>query len=170
MTTLWQITPIWAGETVAILGDSPELTPEIAATAKPFKTIAVNRAINVAPWADMFVDLDPTSQYWSESFDGIKVCGIDCDIDAKYAGMFYETVQIAVGHSVEIRNSTLAAIRIAEKCGAKTIMLHGIEDDSFAVFQGLAQIKAELLAKGIEVADVKPVAPAEPVKKMFGKK
>ena len=170
MTTLWQITPIWDGETVAILGASPELTPEFAATAKQFKTIAVNRAINVAPWADMFIALDPLPEFWDgrDSFEGIKVCGIDCDIDAQYVGMLYETVQIAAGHTVEIRNNALAAIRIAEKCGAKKIMLLGFDAQRyqdlhgycgfFGFIEGLAQITAELQAKGIEVVDVKPVA------------
>ena len=93
MTTPWTITPEWAGETVAILGAGPDMTAELAETARGYKTIAVNRAVKFAPWADMFVALDPHHPFWEEAenvgFKGIRVCGIECDIDARYPGMMY---------------------------------------------------------------------------------
>lgn len=166
MTTPWQITPIWAGETVAILGAGPDMTAELAATAKGYKTIAVNRAVKFAPWADMFVALDPLHPFWEgrESFEGIKICGVECDYDARYVGMLYETVQIAEGHTIEIRNNALAAIRLAERCGAKKILLLGFDAERYqevhghtgfyGLAEGLVQIIAELKAKGIEVEQV----------------
>ena len=46
MTTKWQIpADMWQGETVAILGAGPDMTEDLAANAKGFKTIACNRAI-----------------------------------------------------------------------------------------------------------------------------
>lgn len=166
MTTPWQITPIWAGETVAVLGAGPDMTAELAATAKSYKTIAVNRAVKFAPWADMFVALDPLHPFWEgrDSFEGIKICGVECDHDARYVGMLYETVQIADGHTIEIRNNALAAIRLAERCGAKKIVLLGFDAERYqevhghtgfyGLAEGLVQIIAELKAKGIEVEQV----------------
>lgn len=166
MTTPWQITPIWAGETVAVLGAGPDMTAELAETARGFKTIAVNRAVKFAPWADMFVALDPLHPFWEgrESFKGIKICGVECDYDARYVGMLYETVHIAEGHTIQIRNNALAAIRLAELCGAKKIVLLGFDADRyqevhghtgfFGLAEGLAQIIAELKAKGIEVEQI----------------
>lgn len=187
MTTPWTITKIWDGETVAVLGAGPDMTAELAATAKGFKTIAVNRAVKFAPWADMFVALDPLHPFWEgrDSFEGIKICGVECDYDARYVGMLYETVQIAPGHIIEIRNNALAAIRLAALCGAKKILLLGFDavryqevhghTGFYGLVEGLAQITAELKAKGIEVEQVDsakqyPGKPAERRNKDAGKK
>jgi len=165
MTTPWKITPIWQGQTVAILGAGPDMTPELAATARGHKTIAVNRAVKHAPWADLFVALDPHHPFWEEAdklgFKGLRVCGVECDIDALYAGMFYETVTIADGNTVQIRNNALAAIRIAALLGAAKIILLGFDPERyeevhahtgfFGLKQGLAQIAAELQAQGIAI-------------------
>lgn len=164
MTTPWQIpADLWAGETVAILGAGPDMTAEIAEKARGHKTIAVNRAVKFASWADMFVALDPHHPFWEAAadFQGMKICGVECDIDALYAGMFYERVQIDAGHTVEVRNNALAAIRIAALAGAAKILLLGFDPERyeeihahtgfFGLVQGLAQITAELRARGIEV-------------------
>ncbi len=165
MTTKWNPEGIWKGETVAVLGAGPDMTAELAATAKGYKTIAVNRAVKFAPWADMFVALDPHHPFWEEAdrfgFTGLRVCGVECDYDAMYAGMFYETVQMGEGHTLQIRNNALAALRIAALSGAKKIILLGFDPARYeevhahtgfsGLVQGLAQITAELQAKGIEV-------------------
>ena len=131
MTTIWNPDGIWQGETVAILGAGPDMTAELAATAKGYKTIAVNRAVKFAPWADMFGALDPHHPFWEEAdrigFAGLRVCGVECDYDALYAGMFYETVQMGEGHTLQIRNNALAALRIAALAGAKRIILLGFD-------------------------------------------
>lgn len=166
MTTPWAIEPdMWAGKTVAVLGAGPDMTAELAATAKDHITIAVNRAVKFAPWADMFVALDPHHPFWEEAdrlgFDGLRVCGVECDLDALYAGMFYETVQMGEGHTLQIRNNALAAIRIAALAGASTILLLGFDPERYeevhahtgfkGLTQGLEQISAELRAKGVDV-------------------
>ncbi len=166
MTKLWQIpSDMWAGETVAILGAGPDMTKELAETARGCKTIAVNRAVKFAPWADMFVALDPHHPFWEEAdnlgFKGLRVCGVECELDALYAGMFYETVNYSEGHIISIRNNALAAIRIASKTGAKKIMLLGFDPERyeeihahtgfFGLKQGLEQIINELTLAGIEI-------------------
>ncbi len=166
MTTPWTIEPdMWAGQTVAILGAGPDMTAELAAASKDHKTIAVNRAVKFAPWADMFVALDPHHPFWEEAdrfgFTGLRVCGVECELDALYAGMFYETVQMGEGHSLQIRNNALAAIRIAALAGASSIVLLGFDPERYeevhahtgftGLVQGLAQITAELRAQGIDV-------------------
>ena len=168
MTTPWNPDGIWQGETVAILGAGPDMTAELAMTAKGFKTIAVNRAVKFAPWADMFVALDPHHPFWEEKdnvgFKGICVCGVECDIDAMYAGMFYERVTLADGHILEVRNNALAAVRIAARAGAAKIILLGFDTVRYeevhaetgfrGLTEGLAQMTAELTAAGIVVEQI----------------
>ena len=44
----------WTGETVAILATGPSLTvPDDAAVRGRVRTIAVNDAVTIAPWADV---------------------------------------------------------------------------------------------------------------------
>ena len=167
MTTKWQIpADMWQGETVAILGAGPDMTEELAANAKGFKTIACNRAIKFAPWADMFVALDPHHPFWEEAdrleFKGMRVIGVDHpDYEALYPGMMYERVQVSPAETIEIRNNALAAIRIAYLVGANKIMLLGFDPERYeethahtgfrGLKQGLEQITAELLANGVVV-------------------
>ena len=160
MTTKWNPDGIWQGETVAILGAGPDMTEELALTAKGHKTIAVNRAVKFAPWADMFVALDPHHPFWEEKdkvgFTGICVCGVECDYDAMYAGMFYERAG-----DLEIRNNALAALRIAFRAGAKHIKLIGFDTERYeethahtgfsGLTVGLAQMIAEITAAGVTV-------------------
>lgn len=167
MTTNWQIPPdLWAGETVAILGAGPDMTEELAATAKDHITIACNRAIQFAPWATMFVALDPHHPFWEEAdrlkFEGMRVLGVEHDeYEALYAGMMYERVQMPDGATLEIRNNALAAIRIAFKAGAKKIILLGFDPERYeethahtgfrGLKEGLQQIIAEMQAAGVQV-------------------
>lgn len=166
MTTPYQIpSDLWFGQTVAILGAGPDMTAALAETARDYKTIAVNRAVKFAPWADMFVALDPHHPFWEEAdrlqFTGLRICGVECDLDALYAGMCYETVNMGDGHTIQIRNNALAAIRIAALAGASKIILLGFDPERYeevhahtgfkGLVQGLAQITAELQAKGIAV-------------------
>lgn len=160
MTTIWNPDGIWKGETVAILGAGPDMTEELALTAKGYKTIAVNRAVRYAPWADMFVALDPHHPFWEEAdkmgFTGIRVIGVECDYDAMYAGMFYERVG-----SLEVRNNALAALRIAARSGATRIILIGFDTARYeevhrhtgftGLTAGLAQMVAEIRAAGVVV-------------------
>lgn len=183
MTKRVDISNIWAGETVAILGAGPDMTIELAQRARQYKTIAVNRAIQFAPDADMFVALDPLHPFWeaAEHFNGIKVCGVECDYDAYYLGMFYETVRIGKNHVIEIRNNALAAIRIAVMAGAKKIILLGFDPERYeeihfkkcgfyGFVQGLEQVVADvrsrwIIVERIDSAEQFPGKPAPKRKK-----
>jgi len=164
MTTKWNPDGIWQGETVAILGAGPDMTEELAQTAKGCKTIAVNRAVKFAPWADMFVALDPHHPFWEEKdklgFTGICVLGVEHgDYDAMYAGMFYERVG-----DLEIRNNALAAFRIAMRSGTKHIKLIGFDTARYeeihahtgfrGLTEGLKQMIAEARAAGVTVEQI----------------
>lgn len=161
MTTKWNPDGIWQGETVTIYAAHPDLTEEFATSVRSGKTIVANAAVKVAPWADMFVALDPDLPSWAAKdaagFQGIAVCGVDTDLhDAMYAGMFYERAG-----SVEIRNNGLAALRIAFRAGAKRIKLVGFDTAKYEALhahtgfrgltEGLAQLVAEVRAAGVLV-------------------
>lgn len=170
MAKKWEIpADLFVGQTVAILGAGPDMTEELAETAKGCKTIAVNRAVKFAPWADMFVALDPHHPFWEEAdklgFTGMRVIGVDHDdYDALYPGMMYESVKIPDGATIEIRNNALAAIRIAFRAGAKKIILLGFDPERYeevhahtgfrGLKEGLEQIIAEMRAAGVEVERV----------------
>lgn len=176
MTTRWNPDGMWQGETVAVIVPSAGVTEEVALTVKKYKTIVANRAVLIAPWADMFVALDPHYSFWENAdkvgFSGIRVCGVESDdYDAMYAGPFYERAG-----ALEIRNNGLAALRIAFRSGAKRIVLVGLGADpeeydkgtAWSGFSGLAdglkQLLAEISAAGIVIERVVP-----PVKKPTAK-
>lgn len=169
MTTPWTIpADLWVGETVAILCAGPSLTQELADSVRQHKRIAVRRAFQLAPDADLLVSLDgPTGSaddaFWHDvrDFAGQRLCGVECEVDALYAGLFYETVVIDANCTLQIRNNGLAAIRIAAKAGAAKILLLGFDPERYeavhahtgfyGLVQGLEQITAELRAAGIAV-------------------
>lgn len=146
MTTLWKITPDWAGQTVAVLGSGPSLTQEAVAALAKHRCIAVNYSFVAVPDADMLValDLDPLLWGAAADFEGIKVCGVDCDnLDALYAGPMYERITLAADNVIETRNSGLAAIRIAARMGATKIILAGFDPESSSHFEGRPNIDVE---------------------------
>lgn len=173
MTKAWNIPQFWQGQEVAILAAGPSMSQATAERVRHLPCIAVNEAIRVAPWATMLVALD--RDFWLEDrpFDGLRVCGVPCDVDALYAGMWPERVTLAPGHVIEIHNSGLAAIRIAARAGASKITLAGFEPESgrnfyddetrdyAGVAQGLAAIIAELGAAGVVVEHLASEAEAE---------
>lgn len=172
MTKAWQIPPdLWAGETVAVIVNGPSLTQEMIDDVKHYKRIAVRRAFERVPSADMLVALDgPTGSmddaFWEDArdFKGIKVCGLKCDVDALYPGLMYERVEISPTHTIEIRNNGLAGIRLAAQGGAAKILLAGFDAERYdaehahtgfwGMKEGLAQIIAELRGRGVEVEHV----------------
>lgn len=156
---------MWQGETVAIIGAGPDMSADLALKAKELKTIVVNRAIKFAPWADMFIALDPHHPFWesAKDFKGLKIIGVDIDDydDALYCGMLYERVIFDDRSIIEIRNNALAAIRIAYRAGAKKIILLGFDPERYeevhaytgfrGLKQGLEQIIKELVSNGVVV-------------------
>lgn len=166
MTTRHEIAPIWAGQTVAVIGNGPSLTDEMLAEAKGHPCIAVNRAARRAPWADMLVSIDGNWPDECADFAGQRVVGIEHDdLDALYIAMPHEVVTIAPGHVIHIRNNALSAIRIAAQAGAAEILLYGMDPAEYEALhdfrgfaEGLIALIGELQAKGITCWHVKPAA------------
>ena len=159
---------LWPGKTVAILATGPNMNQKVADLVRHLPRIAVRRAFKFAPHAEMLISLDgPTGSlddaFWEDArdFTGLRVCGLECEVDALYPGMMYETVTLAPGNVVQIRNNLLAAIRIAVKAGAARIRLLGVDTKRYeeihahtgfvGLTAGLQQITAELRGQGIEV-------------------
>lgn len=181
MTTPWKPSGEWAGATVAVMGSGPSLTADVADSLRQHRSIAVNYALRLAPWADMLVALDGNWPAEFRAFEGMRVTGIaDEGLDALYAGPQYESVQLAPNHQIEIHNSGLAAIRIAAAMGASRIILAGFDPELRGHFYddevdtggyvglsaGLRQITAELKARGIAVEKyAPPVADVEPIRR-----
>jgi len=174
MTRPWDEKPQWQGQTVAVLGTGPSLTPEVLEVLAGCPLIAVNEACRVVPHADMLVALDGNWPQEMREFAGIRLTGIEDDtLDAFYVGHRFMSVTIGVGHIVEIRNSGLEAIRIAAQLGAARVLLVGFDaafggpqthfyDDEVdtgeyvGLVAGLKQITAELAARGIVVERFPP--------------
>jgi hypothetical protein len=167
MTQPWKQTRAWEGDTVAVLATGPSMTAELAESLQQHRTIAVNDAIRVAPWAEMLVALDGNWPQEFRDFGGARLSGIDDEtLDAFYIGHRFERVQLTPSHQVEIRNSGLAAIRIAAEMGAVRIILAGFDsptlpghfyDDEvdtgeyIGLAAGIAQMTEELRARGVTV-------------------
>jgi hypothetical protein len=185
MTKPFTMTPIWAGLTVAVLASGASLTQEVADSVKHLPRIAVRRAFRLAPDADMLVSLDgpPNHGFWDESrvFAGLRICGVECDLDAMYVNMPAELVALDPVGEIQIRNNGLAAIRLAAQSGAAKIILLGFDGLPYKHFYdqvdgdwdqypglavGLAALISELRAQGIAVETEAPSAHiAEPAKR-----
>lgn len=63
-----RVTHAWEGETVAILGGGPSLTPDQVEQCRGLKVISVNDAYLLAPWADVLYFAD--SRWWGWQQDG----------------------------------------------------------------------------------------------------
>lgn len=184
MTTPWIIPPMFAGQTVAVLASGASLTQEAADSVKHLPRIAVRRAFRMAPDADILIALDspPNHGFWSESegFAGIRICGVECDLDAMHVHIPHDVVTLGPNHDVHIRNNGLAAIRVAALTGATKIILIGFDPAPYAHFYkgvdsdwdqypglaaGLDQAIAALRANGVEVEHRAPPVPPAPTKR-----
>lgn len=169
MTQPLTITSMWQGETVAILGNGPTLAAELATVERPTRAIAINRAATVAPWADMLVSIDGNWPPEAADFAGMRVVGIESDLDAHYVHLPHEVVTLAPGNVLHLRNNALAAMRIAAAAGAAKLVLFGFDTDRYEEIHnfpgltiGLTALTTELRAQGVQVE--RYVAPV-PVKK-----
>lgn len=170
MTYPLTIAPIWQGRTVAVLASGHSLTQELADSVVHLPRIAVRRAFRMARDADFVLALDgpPNFGFWDESegVPGTRVCGVECNLDAAYVHLPHEVVTLEPGHTVEIRNNGLAAIRLAALLGAARILLLGFDPPPFQHFYGeadpdwdqypglaigLAALVVELQARGVVV-------------------
>lgn len=171
MTKRWRV-PImlFEAQTVAILAAGPSMTQGLADSVRHLPRIAVRRAFEFAPDADMLVSIDGPcgtldDAFWDDArdFAGLKVCGTECDgLDALYLPIAHERVTLSETHVVEFRNNGLAAIRMAAAAGAAEILPLGFDTEAYeekhahtgfmGLTAGLAALKAELRARGVEIA------------------
>jgi hypothetical protein len=161
VTTLWKVPPdLWAGQTVAILASGPSMCQALAESVRGYPCIALNHTARFAPHADMIVALDGISLPKAENFAGLRVTGNDDpESDALYVGQMWERITLGPNNVVEVRNSGLAAIRIAAAAGASKILLVAFEPEAApgvypAMIEGLAAIISELRERGVEVERV----------------
>jgi hypothetical protein len=173
MTKPYSITPIWAGETVAIIGNGQNLPADLAGSVQGCRTIALSFAIDKAPWADMLLAIDGNFPA-STADHAMRICGVESDVDALYVQMPHEVVTLAPGHVVHIRNNALSAIRIAAQAGAARILLFGMDTERYEQIHnfpgltvGLATLIVELAERGIVVERIDQ--PVETVKRKAGK-
>lgn len=166
--TSQQIGKDWRFATVAIIGNAPTLTQELATRENlglPHHAyaIAVNRALVKAPWADAAVSIDGN---WPEGveFTGLRIVGSDSDaLDGVYVNIPHDEVVMSPHETIHIRNNALMAIRIAVEAGATRLMLVGFDAPQYEALhnfpgfmQGLDQLVARVRAKGVDVEFVDP--------------
>lgn len=166
MTKLWKPFPIWAGETVAVLASGTTMSQDVADDLSRHRTIAVNDASRLAPWADALVALDGNWPPEYRDFAGMRVTGVaDATLDAFYVGHQWQAVRLAPNHVIEIRNSGLYAVRLAAELGAARIILAGFDPETrrqwyddeadtgeyVGLRAALDALTAELIAKGVLV-------------------
>lgn len=179
MTTRF-VAPNWAGKTVAVFGGGPSFNTPLAESLREHITIAVNHVVSLVPWVDAMVALDGDIDYWKSvpnDYAGLKMCGVPSDdIDAMFIGSMYETIVLTPHHTVDVRNSGLAAIRIAARCGASRILLLGFDPDTYThavgypiapesnpnvayplLSAGLESVIASVRASGVAVEFVAPL-------------
>lgn len=166
MTQLWKPFPMWAGETVAVLASGTTMSQEVADALSHHRTIAVNDASQLAPWADVLVALDGNWPAAYREFAGLRVTGVaDASLDAFYVGHRWEPVRMGHNHTIEIRNSGLYAVRLAAELGAARIILAGFDPETrrhwhddetdtgeyVGLREALTALTAELQARGVIV-------------------
>ena len=163
MTTPYEILPLWIGETVCVLGAGPSLTPELAVATREHHCIAVNRAVTLAPWADMLVSIDGNWPEEASDYAGLRIVGNESEIEGLHVKLPYEIVTLTDGTVVHIRSNALAAIRIAAAIGATRILLYGFDTELYeqihnyrGLTEGLAALIAELGAQNIIVERIAP--------------
>lgn len=75
MNQPWSVPRCWAGETVAIFGGGESLAREAVRQCQDkVRVIAINRAYQLAPWADWLWGGDP--RFWSWYADALDFSGI----------------------------------------------------------------------------------------------
>jgi hypothetical protein len=161
MTKAFTLNGAWAGQTIAVLGNSASLPDHLKLLPAGCKVIAASRAIEAYPQADVMVAIDGNTG--PDEFEGLYVVGTPGDGPGQYVGMWYERVELARGHVIELRNTGVLAIRVAAMVGAARIVLAGFDTDAYearydGAYPGITKafeaLVADLRARGIEIVDL----------------
>lgn len=134
---MWSVPKLWPGKRVAILAPGPSMSQEVANSvrARGLPTIALNRSVELAPWADMLVASD--SAFWHTyermlaPFAGLRVGCQAAPAPPPNVNWLKTSGQTGYDPNPEFvrtgANSGYAAIHIAAQAGATEIELHGYD-------------------------------------------
>lgn len=190
MTTRWKPDGLFTGATVAIIGDGPSMTQELADAVHHLPRVCARLGCRWALDADIAIAIDgppnlgrwpdympPGDGFWPwalENFKGQLVTAGETDELPLEVGSFWHrwemvTISEVPSHVIEIRQNYMSAIHIAEQGGAAKILLLGLDakeyDEMYAgqglyLAKGIDQLTAKLRAKGIVVEHIKTLEDA----------
>lgn len=125
----WRAPPEWKGQTVVVMASGPSITQAHAEACRGLKTIVVNNAYQLAPWADVlyfcderWIDIHPGA--WK--FTGLKVSLTD-DRVLKLENGGESGIDTRPTHLRTGRNSGYQALNLAVLFGAARILLFGFD-------------------------------------------
>lgn len=133
---------LWVGDTVVLLASGPSLTQEDCdAVRGKARVIAINRTIELAPWADALYCADAKMWKWlrgAPTFDGLKY-GAEARV-GQVNVVDYGVTVLKVNNKIVLsqdsttlahgRNSGYQAVNLAVLLGARRIVLLGYDFQS----------------------------------------
>ena len=190
MTTKWKPDGIFAGQTVAIIGDGPSMSQELADAVRHLPRVCARLGARWALDADMVIAIDgppnlgrwpdympPGPGFWPwalEHFPGLKITAeATDDLPPEVVSFWHRWEMITVSevpsHVIEARQNFMSAMHIVEQGGAAKVLLLGLDPDVYDTIyagqglyfsKGIEQLSEKLRAQGIEVVDIKTVEDA----------
>lgn len=129
------ISPAWKGEAVYLVGGGPSLKEFDWELLRGKRTIAINRAFQVLPWADIVYWTDAQFYRWYRSeinaFKGMKITCRPVEVPAKdliiLQGVKDRGLDMRPTYICDGNNSGYGALNLAVKFGAKRIYLLGYD-------------------------------------------
>lgn len=190
MTTKWTPSGLFTGQTVAVIGDGPSMTQELADSVRHLPRVCARLGARWALDADIGIaidappnlgrwpgDMPPSPGFWPwalQNFKGKLVTAGETDeLPAEVGSFWHRWEMITVvdpTHVIEIRQNYMSAMHIAEQGGAAKILLVGLDADAYDdmyrgqiglfMAKGIDQLTAKLRAKGIVVEQIKTLEDA----------
>ncbi|MDO8313079.1 MAG: TylF/MycF/NovP-related O-methyltransferase [Sideroxyarcus sp.] len=189
MTTKWKPDGLFTGATVAIIGDGPSMTQELADSVRHLPRVcarlgcrwaldadigmAIDAPPNLGRWPG---DMPPSPGFWPwalQNFRGKLVTAGETDELPPEVGSFWHRWEMVTvvdpTHVIELRQNFMSAMHIAEQGGAAKILLVGLDTDAYDTMymgqglyfgKGIEQLTAKLRAKGIVVEHIKTLEDA----------
>jgi uncharacterized Rossmann fold enzyme len=129
------ISPIWRNETVYLVGGGPSLKGMNWDMLRGKRTIAINRAFQAVPWADVLYWTDAQFYRWYrrdiDRFHGMKVCCRPLEAASSMImvlqGVREKGIDMRPTHICDGNNSGYGALNLAVKMGANRIFLLGFD-------------------------------------------
>lgn len=130
-----ELFPDWTGKSVYIVGGGPSLRNFNWELLRGKNIIAINRAFQVVPWAQLLYWMDKKFYDWYRDeikmFKGLKITSIPPDNPEAdiiiLEGVQRQGIDMRPGFIARSRNSGAGAINLALKTGATRIYLLGID-------------------------------------------